>query len=125
METTTERRQHERYGVNQKVYTCCRLHSPKVAEVLDISNTGLAFTYVGRAGPSDESLELDIVFPDGTDYISKVPCTTVSDLALQADMRRCSVQFGKLSRDQKTKLDFFIRNYCSSISKPSQSLQDD
>jgi hypothetical protein len=117
MDNTIERRQHERYQVTDNVFTCCRLRSPKVAEVVDISEGGLAFSYVGKAGPSNEFLELDIVFPDGTDYISKVPCKTVSELALGAEKRRCGAVFGKLTGDHRAKLDFFIHNYCSSMSK--------
>ena len=66
MDNRLERRQYERYRVNENVFTCCRLRSPKVAEVVDISEGGLAFSYVGKMGPSKELLELDIVFPDGT-----------------------------------------------------------
>ena len=117
MDNRLERRQYERYQVNENVFTCCRLRSPKVAEVVDISEGGLAFSYVGKVGPSNEFLELDIVFPDGTDYISKVPCETVSERALGENRRRCGAVFGKLTRDHRAKINFFIQNYCSSISK--------
>ena len=115
MDGIKERRQHRRHRVKENVFTCCRMHSPKVAEIVDISEGGLAFSYVGKAGSSDEFLELDIVFPDGTDYIDKVPCKTVSDRAVGADKRRCGAIFGKLTGDHRAKLDYFIRHYCSPI----------
>jgi hypothetical protein len=116
MNDMIERRKYERYQVNENVFTCCRLRSPKVAEVVDISQGGLAFSYVGKVGSSNEFLELDIVFPDGTDYISKLPCKTVGERALGDNKRRCGAVFGKLTSDHRAKLKFFIQNYCSNIS---------
>jgi hypothetical protein len=89
------------------------MHSPKVAEVVDVSTAGMAFTYVGREGSSDDLIELDIVFPDGTDYVSKVPCETTSDADMGAGVRRSGAKFVELTKDQSAKLDFFIQNYCT------------
>jgi hypothetical protein len=113
MSIREDRRKYKRFKVIGNVLTCCRLHAPKVAEVIDVSKAGMAFTYVGREGVSDDIIQLDIVFPDGTDYVSKVPCETVSDADMGTGKRRSGAKFVALTEEQSAKLDFFIQNYCS------------
>lgn len=73
----------------------------------------MAFSYVGKEGPSHELTELDIVFPDGTDYLSELPCETISDADMGAGVRRSGTKFVELTDEQGAKLDFFIQNYCT------------
>lgn len=118
MNIRDERRKYKRYKVNGNVLACCTRHSPKVAEVIDVSTAGMAFTYVGREGSSDDLIELDIVFPDGTDYVGKVPCETISDADMGAGVRRSGAKFIELTEDQGAKLEFFIQNYCVQDTNP-------
>jgi len=113
MSIREERRKYRRFKVNGNVLACCRPYSPKVAEVIDVSTAGMAFSYVGREGSANDLIELDIVFPDGTDYVSKVPCETISDADMGEGVRRSGARFVELNEEQRAKLDFFIQNYCS------------
>jgi hypothetical protein len=113
-----ERRKYRRFKVDANVLACCRRHSPKVAEVIDVSQAGMAFTYVGRGCSSSDCIELDIVFPDGTDYVDRVPCEPISDVDMGAGVRRSGARFIKLTKDQGAKLDFFMENYCVQDNNP-------
>jgi hypothetical protein len=118
-----ERRQHERLEIKGKAVAYYRTHSPKVAEIIDISKQGLAFSYIGSKELPDSSFKIDIVFPDRTDYVEGIPCRYIADCEIDPGTgdcigtRRCSVQFGELTDDQRAKLECLIHNFCWRVSK--------
>jgi hypothetical protein len=81
-EKMAERRQHERLEIKGKALASYRTHSPKVAEIIDISQQGLAFSYVGSTESPNSSFEIDILFPDRTQR---------QVLALEQDDAVCSL----------------------------------
>ena len=84
-----ERRQHERLEIKGKALAYYRTHSPKVAEIIDISQQGLAFSYVGSTELPNSSFDIDIVFPDKTDYVEAVPCQYISDCEVDPGTGNC------------------------------------
>ena len=118
-----ERRQHERLKIKGKAVASYRTHSPKVAEIIDISKQGLSFSYVGSTEQPNSSFEIDIIFPDRTDYVEGIPCRSVSDSEIDPEMgycigtRRCGVQFGELTDDQRAKLERLIHGFCWRVTK--------
>ncbi len=55
-------------------------------------------------------------------YLYKVPFKEVSDFQLDKEegltaivTRRCSVQFGELTQDQKYQIQYFIENYATEV----------
>ena len=118
-----ERRKHERLEIQGKALAYYRTHSPKVAEIIDISQQGLAFSYVGSTELSNSSFKIDIVFPDRTDYVEGILCRYISDCEIapgpgaRIGSRRCSVQFGELTKDQRAKLECLIHNFCWRVTK--------
>jgi hypothetical protein len=90
-----------------------------MGDIIDIGSGGLSFRYTAEKEQSIRSSELDILLTDGSFYLNKVPLKTVSDVELEGDptsglsTRRCCVQFGDLTNDQKSDLRYFIRSYTS------------
>jgi hypothetical protein len=123
-ERLADRRRHERFRLKGKALAYYRTHSPKIGEIMDIGSGGLAFSYMGSSELPNSTFELEIMFPDRTDYLDALPCKAVSDLVVDggtgqcaAGTRRCGVRFGDLTKDQKSKLASLIENYCWRIKK--------
>ena len=118
-----ERRQHERFRINGRAFVYYETHAPKIAEITDISTDGVAFSYVGSAESVNQQIKLEMILPDSTRFLEKLPGKTISDCQIDSGMdaslgtRRCSVQFGDLTKDQRGKIACFIKDYCWRVSK--------
>ena len=118
-----ERRKHERLKIKGKALASYRTHSPKVAEIIDISEQGLSFSYIGSTEPPNSSFEMDIIFPDSTDYVEGISCRSVSDCESDSETddcigtRRCGVQFDELTDDQRAKIQRLIHGFCWRVTK--------
>ena len=93
-------------------------HSTTLGRIVDISTDGLAFTYVGGEQSLNVSSQLEIIWGDCSSRLKKMPFEIISDsqTAPKADftcleMRRCSMQFGKLTPTQRRQLTNFIENH--------------
>ena len=112
-----EHRQHRRFQVPGGVFVGFGPHANKVGQIVDVSMGGLAYRYVGCDESADGS-HLDIFVTDKDFYMGAVPFKTVSDFqivdriaASPMTMRRCGVQFRKLSRKQNAQLEYFIQHH--------------
>jgi hypothetical protein len=109
--------------VDGRVFAYYETHSPKIAEITDIGVGGVAFSYTGNPEVLNENLELEMILPDSTRFMEKLPCRTVSDAEIAAGsdggvrLRRCGVRFENLTDGQKDKINCFIENYCWQASK--------
>jgi len=118
-----DRRQHQRFKVEGRVFAYYETHSPKIAEIADIGKGGVAFSYTGVPEALNEDLNLEMILPDSTRFMEKLPCRTVSDAEIVSGSdgglrtRRCSVRFEGLTESQKAKIDCFIDDYCWHVSK--------
>lgn len=119
----TNRRQHERFRINGRAFVYYETHTPKIAEIIDISTGGVAFSYVGGAETVNQKLGLEVILPDSTRFMEKLPCKTISDCQIDTGMdeglgtRRCSVHFSDLTDDQRAKIACFINDYCWRVPK--------
>ena len=93
--------------------------SSKFGMINDISRRGLAFHYL----VTDFELE-----EDATELCELIgPCKIIKDNYIPPEysfclglMRKCSVQFGEMTPDQKLRLEYFIQNFTEgSINEPS------
>ena len=118
-----DRRKHERFRIKGKALAYYRTHSPKIGEIMDIGSGGLAFSYMGSAELPNSTFELEIMFPDRTDYLDALPCKAVSDRMAESGAgectgtRRCGVLFGELTDDQRAKLERLIHGFCWRVTK--------
>jgi hypothetical protein len=112
-----ERRKHKRFQVQDGGSVVLRAHSIELGQIIDVSRDGLACRYIPSRQPSSGSFELVILLADGSFYLDEIPFRIVSDCETNDDpfsfstMRRCGVQFGKLTRNQVSQLEYFTRNH--------------
>jgi len=96
--------------------------SSKFGIINDISKGGLAFRYLVTdfelEEDSKEPFELNIVCKPGGLPLSIGSCKIIKDNYIPPEysfclglMRKCSVQFGELTPDQKLRLEYFIENF--------------
>jgi hypothetical protein len=115
----TDKRKYIRYCVKDHILVNLRSESkPNYGQLLDISKGGLSFYYFADAKKPKNYSELGI-FPSNDDFaIERIPCKTVSDTNMIDEspfgtkiLRRHSIRFEKLTPEQKSKLDYFLKNY--------------
>lgn len=92
-----------------------------LGSIIDISEGGLAFTYMNNSSSipeQEESVKLDILMSDDGFYLDQLPFEKVADFQMPTEysfstiiMKRLSLKFGKLSAEQKKQLDYFISKY--------------
>lgn len=117
-----DKRKDKRFLVGEEVIVALRNKSSRVGRVKDISMGGLSFEHIydedlgGNHSKSDVSLWVD-------NYsMADIPCRVVYDipiseppeydyLSVHFRTRRCGVQFGKLTENQETQLDSFLKTH--------------
>ncbi len=114
----TERRVHRRYKAQDGSFAAVKNGSMKLGPIKDISNGGLAFTYMEVEDQMPESFLVDVFFSGEGFYLKDVPSNKISDLYVYADspisslvLKKIGVQFKELKLDQQKQLDNFIRDY--------------
>jgi hypothetical protein len=80
--------------------------------VLDISESGLAFSYIGWEKWPKRGIKLDIL--DKKFFLEDIPINVIKDIQFDAgakNMRRCGVEFTNLKKEQKA----ILRRYIVSV----------
>ena len=115
---SVERRKHARFRVSKDACVALRSDYLRFAQIERVSMDGLEFSYVADSGPVSEPFELDIFLAGGSFYLYKVPLKKLSDYETGNDtqfpwlpVRRCEVQFGDLTPNQKNMLKYLIQNH--------------
>ena len=113
-----ERRKDERFQTGKNTYALLRARGSKLGRVIDISKGGLAFRYVSVGERLKGPLELDLLSHQYDYRIDKIPVKIITDLEVankkafkSTTLKRVGVQFGKLTREQKSKLEHFIKDH--------------
>ena len=111
---SVEHRKHRRFLIPRDAFAALGPHFNQVGPLTDISKGGLAFCYTARK-KQPNGLSLDIFLTDGDFCLSYVPFREVSDsevpnnTAGYAPIRRCRVQFGDLTENQLSHLEYIIQ----------------
>ena len=118
-----ERRKTERFQTQGDIFIrpSFNRQRQKYWKLIDISKDGLAFRYVSKEREKwDRSHELDIIkrsISRETLYsVRKIPFKSVSDFGIvkepvsNFEIRRCGIQFEKLTDYQISRLEAFIKN---------------
>ena len=124
MEVQVERRKHKRFQAPDRSFAVHGPHVTDRSQIIDIGRGGLAFRYACSTKRLNRSFELDMLFADldilfseASFYLGKVPIKTISDIRDNQTpfgsitMRRCGVQFGELTPDQVSQLEYFIQTH--------------
>ena len=102
-----ERRIHPRHPVKSGTITI----NNRTGEIIDISMGGLAFSYLEREDWDGVTFDCGILFGENDLCIEDLPLKIISDCAINSGIsviRRCGVQFGKLTTKQMAQLEYFI-----------------
>jgi hypothetical protein len=117
-EQRVERRRHKRFKADEGAFASTRVRERKFWQIIDISKGGLAFRYVLSEENAVGSSELDIMTGDVGFSLEKIPYKVISDHKIideipstKLHLRRRSVQFGTLTPEQASQLEYFIRNH--------------
>jgi c-di-GMP-binding flagellar brake protein YcgR len=127
-----ERRIHPRYPVSDSGAVMISPNCIISYGLLDISQTGLAFTYNGKQAERwiDKKCTMDFFSEDFS--LKGVPIIIISDRLLREDeipqdnreavstLRRCGVHFLRLTSSQKT----YLKNYLVQLEKGCRSKED-
>ncbi len=115
-----ERRKHKRFKVAQGVYAVLGPENAKLGQIKDISMGGLAFKYLADEARPNGAGELDIIIHQNGLCLKKIPIQTVSDFELAREnafstvrLKQQGVQFGKLTSDQMSQLEFILKHHTS------------
>ena len=136
-----ERRNHQRYGAQPSTFAVLRSTSIelskikdmsmgeiafavikskpiKMGQIINISKDGLAFHYIDRHGGSNGLYKMDILFAKDAFYLDRLLFKPVFDFEIETEIplnsftiRKCGVQFGELSSQQRSHLEYFIRHH--------------
>jgi hypothetical protein len=120
-ENVTERRKDKRFRVKEGALAAVRpylVDRNPIGSIVDISMSGLSFTYFTNGEMAHELPELDLCFKDDGFYLGKIPFRIVSDFGIDGPgslspncMRRRGVKFGDLTERQSSLLESFIQTY--------------
>lgn len=109
----TEQRAYRRYIAKGRAMAVVPPNFVMPYPIINISINGLAFGYTGQGDWPKDIVELDIYNDQGFS-LNKVPGIIISDCSAgdgASLKRRCCVEFGDLSPEQKERLAYFIDNH--------------
>ena len=113
-----ERRQMKRFKVAEGAFAALVNHGYKLGQIKDISERGLSFRYIDNEEEHSDARELKIILGSGGLCVDKVPFKKVTDFVVKSEfsfssikMRRIGLEFGELTQDQQTRLNYFIQNH--------------
>lgn len=108
-----ERREHKRFLVKE----CMISINSKRGIIVDISKGGLSFYYADNEKWSERETEAKILFVDDGLCLNDIPVITISDRLIDGNfssdtqqLRRRSMEFGKLTGENLLLLDDAIRS---------------
>ncbi|MBC8316737.1 MAG: PilZ domain-containing protein [Desulfobulbaceae bacterium] len=116
--TSAERRREKRITLRDgSAYTVIRPPANKIGGVIDISLSGLAFTYFSIDGKVQKPEKIDILC-NGDLALENIPCETVNEFAIpneqpfsQITMRRCCLKFGVLTPKHIEQIENMMANH--------------
>jgi hypothetical protein len=139
-----ERRRHERYHVKSGTFALLRSTSiefskiremgmgeigfavikskpVKMGQITNISMNGLAFEYIERRNKAIKVFKLDILYAQDAFYLGKLLFKPSFDYVVEPEfplntfnIRRCGVEFGALTSNQKSRLEYFLSKHTTS-----------
>ena len=117
-EITAEKRKHKRYKAKKETYIALVNDSIKVGQIINISKGGIAFSYIGKEAQLTGWHKMKIFLSSRRFYLKGVPFKVISDFCLDSKtpystvlMKQCSGQFGELTNQQRSRLDYFLVNH--------------
>lgn len=115
---SAERRQQKRFKAAEGAFAALVEQESRLGQIKDISIRGLSFRYIDSNEKLENAKELKIILGHQGLYMDKVPFKKISDFELEREfsfsrvkMRQIGLKFGKLTSEQRMKLNRFIQKY--------------
>jgi hypothetical protein len=113
---SAERRRQKRFKAAEGAFAALVDQESRLGQIKDISIRGLSFRYIDSNEKLESAKELKIILGRQGLYLDKVPFKKISDFEIESEfsfssvkMRQISLAFGKLTSEQRMKLDRFIQ----------------
>ena len=116
-----EQRKYVRFSVQDNTFAALGSEFEKVGKVNDISQKGLALSYLIesiKAGSDRDFSKVDIFLSGNGFHLHRVPCKIVYDIQDSKSnknnsimKRRCGLHFGELIKRQSELLELFLKNF--------------
>jgi hypothetical protein len=118
----TDKRKNKRFLVGEEVIVALRNKSSRVGRAKDISMGGLSFEHIYDEDLERDASKRDVSLWADNHSVADIPCRVVYDipisvppeydyLSVHFKTRRWKVQFEKLTGNQETQLDFFLKTH--------------
>lgn len=114
-----EKREHPRFQVSNEALAILKPHPIKLGQIINISEGGLAFQYLGDEKINASYVELDIFVSKSGRQFNAFPFKKVRDFQISSDyekttpIRQLCIQFKDLTSEQKSQLKDFISEYAA------------
>ena len=114
-----DKRKHMRFRVKEGGFAVLMNHVVTVGPIKDISQGGLAFTFISEDELPQGSFMVNLLFGgDKGFYLKDIPSKIITDFETtdlpsfnSIPLRRCSVQFEEIDPIQISQLETFTKNY--------------
>jgi len=117
-------RKYERYSAREGAIVALKPQSNILGQMIDIGMGGLSFQYIESHEPPGYSNELVILIAGQRFFLDKVTFKFISDIEIENNisfssiqMRRCSVEFVRLSLEQAASIQNFILKHTAITTK--------
>jgi hypothetical protein len=112
-----ERRKHKRFHVQDGTFAVLGPRYGKIGPIINMSMSGLAFSYVAGDEQGDSSYQLSILLAADSFHLTRIPFKTVWDTEAEEvpfstlAMRQCGVEFGNLTERQISQMEYFVEEH--------------
>lgn len=112
-----ERRKHKRFRVQDGAFVVPKMSDGGAGRFKEISMNGLRFEYAVSQEQSIEVTELGIYVSYSGFRLYGIPCKPIWDFvtyevpATSLQIRQCGMEFGELTPQQESQLEYFIQNH--------------
>jgi hypothetical protein len=117
-DNTIEKRAYKRFKPGKDAYIALLSDSVKVGRILNISKSGLAFSYISEDEQINDYNRMNIFLSGNRFYLKELPFNVISDFYIGTEtpfskvlMKQCTVQFRRLTSRQISQLEYFIVNH--------------
>jgi len=120
MQPDKDRRRQKRFKPKDATLVLIEYDSSgELGDLIDISKDGLAYKRYESREVTNEAVDLDVFLSDNSFCIKKVPYNLISDIKIDNELplhfidlvKRRGVQFGLLTDQQISALEYFIGNH--------------
>ncbi len=112
-----ERRKYKRFRVQHGAFVVLKMSDTGAGRLLEISMNGLRFEYAVSKAPSIQATEVEIYVSYGGFRLYGIPCRPIWDLVTyeipttSLHIRQCGMEFGELTPQQVSQIEYFIQNH--------------